>query len=320
MWSAPSVTVTFLATAVLFSAVVACGNNKKKGPPKFVTKEDPAADRDTDRDDDDKKTRNDDRKEPNTAAGKNGFLKSSDFTSGSSALSRERFQFHMSSLASSWSTFDAKTIRNAPDADECASKIKASKAKASAKNLAFDIADTKCTSYPSKRPATIKILARYSCSKDAFAKLDGKRYDAVAENPTAPLCASSKMSFLTNYAKQVREETGEFKGYTSAMKVAISKSDGSPCEVDVTKSTFKYGSSCSYFYASDSRWPSGSSEKVSFKGQYKNAEGEFDNPYFTSGSMDFTLNNWKGTITYSSSGREFTATSDKGERASGSLK
>lgn len=305
----------FMVFLVTFG--IACKpSGKKNGPPKpFTGKTGKVQDKgDDDDDDDDKKSKG--------KKGDSGFLKDSDFPDNENSLSRSSFISALTNGAIGAEVtehFDAGAYTKGTPSGACSKENAAAKAKASDKSLTFELEESECSGTSTGETANAKGVSKYTCQKSAFAKFDGKKKSDLKDSPIAELCASSKLTFIKNYIFNSEIKSGNnVKSLKS--KRAFTKSDGSPCEVEVSKSSFKILSGCSYYYTAEVDVNSGDETTYTFKGLYKSAKAEFESPYFTDGSVEFTLNNWKGTITFNARGREFSATSSEGEKASGSLR
>jgi hypothetical protein len=317
LWSQNSwrILVFFMLFIVTFG--VACKpNSTKKGPPKaFSGNSGKAGDGKGKGDDDDSPNKKD-------SDTNDGFLKDSDFPDTDKSLTRVEFVNLLSNpaiYAEVTEHFDAGSYSRGTPSGACAKENSAIEAKATDKNLTFELEDSKCSGNTPGTRSRAKGFSKYSCDKSAFAKMDGKKKSDLKSSPIAPLCSSSKLTFVKNYMFDTEADSNSnhpsFKS-----KRAFSKSDGSPCEVEVSKSSFKILSGCSYLYNLEVDENTGETIEVTFKGHYKSAEAQFDNPHFTKGSMEFTLNNWKGTITFNSRSGEYSATSSSGEKAAGVFK
>ena len=355
--------IFLLSFVVVFTAGISCGPDKKKktkGPPKAATPETgsggaggsegqdegkgkgkgdgkSSSKKGDDDDDDDvsgsgSKGSSSSKNPKGPSGGSNssatggtnsGLLKATDFPAVKTPITKQRFMQVFASIGSATKHFDSVNLEETSGSGDCTAKVAAIKGKATEKNLSFELAGAQCTANPGNRPVSIRGFARYTCAKNAFAKLDGQRYDSLKNSPIAPLCESSKLTFVRNFSQQVQASTGSSTGSSggnfSKSITAYAKADGSPCDVEVGASSFTFGPGCNFFHNLETRLASGSVEKISFRGQYRGAKAEFGDPLFSAGTLEFTMNDWTGTVRFTPAGRQYTATSSTGEKASGSI-
>jgi hypothetical protein len=156
---------------------------------------------------------------------------------------------------------------------------------------------------------SIKIKELTTCNKDAFSQIKTKD---LLKTDMQELCTEGDLKSLMNmYSKiTVKEKSTE-------VYIAKMTSEGKPCEYSISKSEVTMKDGCMYFENSSGD-PEINGPNYSIRATYESVSGEFNRKYFSKGSLDLTINGWKGSIKFGYGEPKYTLTSPKGEKISGS--
>lgn len=245
--------------------------------------------------------------------GLEGFLTESDFSSEKGALTKEQVKMILEDkLDNAVTNFDDDEEKE-EDPIECVEKIRES-FKVDSQKISTDLPLTKCEvpvpgSDKSMR-MTVKVKGFSICSKkNAFDKANRKN-----SADSFVLCTESELKSLLN-SKMSLDFEGNIEKHWSAKMT----SNGEPCVFSISKNEIEIGDGCLSYERIEGSLAKDRPD-VSVRGTYKSVKGGLKNKYWTGGFLDVSINTWKGSIKFGKGEPQYSLTSSKGEKISGSWK
>lgn len=291
--------------------LIACGDNKKKNVEKSeATKTQTSTGKGN--------PSSGDAKEQEASAGENpsGFLKESNFPTEKSAISAKLIKRvldqHLSVKQLDGEKLDSKEedeSDNDKSGKECEKKV-AKIVKVSPEAIRLDSDSITCNldnGSGGTIKMTQKIKGQLTCSKKAFQKFPP---EGIFTTPVQELCQDGVLKYFSN--TQVSFKGG---GMDSKETQAVMTVKGAPCQYSIKNSEITVEDGCWLFQQNES--VDDELGKVTIKAEYKSVKGNLKKKFYTSGSMDVTINTWKGTIKFGSGTPTFSFKSEKGEKVSG---
>jgi hypothetical protein len=241
-----------------------------------------------------------------------GFLQDSDFKQEKAALTKEQItQILKRDVENTVERFDGDDETKEND---CTKKMDKN-TKIEPQRISMDVNNADCEiEIPDSDEGlsvTMKMKGWSTCNKDAFSKLKVKD---LKKSDTAELCSGGEMKALLNQHMKMT-----FKGKIMETQAALMTNDGKPCEFSVSKSEIAIKDGCMDFFKSSGDFGDNAPD-YTIRATYKSVSGGFNKKYFSKGSVDLTINGWKGSIKFGSGEPKYTLTSPKGEKLSGSWK
>lgn len=199
-----------------------------------------------------------------------------------------------------------------PDSEEaddltCLDFTKDTKWTGNAKSISLKISkkvSCKQESDLAKHDIKVEGIMTMTCPVDAFATIVGKTREETADTNLFKYCKNSKSTYLANAelvqslaTKEDPKTIIEFR-----QKFAVSKADGTPCTIITTANAMEIAKGCQGFVSFSS--PSASSDKLvkmTLIGSFKGVKGPLAEKAPSSGSFDFSINDWKGSATFDES-------------------
>ena len=262
-----------------------------------------------------KKT-SDDKKSKNS-----GFLAESDFKEAKNDVSKKDVTkqlmpiFNVLAMARSHIPWD-KSVKSDVSSD-CNSEM--DDLKVSTKEKKIEVGPTNFECYTEtediKVTWTFKYQAYFNCSKKDFPE-SYKKASKLTLHDLADDCPSATLFYLSNLSGTGTYKDGDEK-VTLKLSQSTMKSDGTACSISTEKSEFTIDNSCSYYQKLDIKEGKKNVTLV-YKGKYQSAGAKFSEDNLTKGSMDFTLNKWKGSLKFKGAQSSYKA-SNKDDEVDGTI-
>jgi hypothetical protein len=231
-----------------------------------------------------------------------GFLTAKDFPKGTQSLTSEIVKSEISNQLA----YIAIPIRNesSKSGTSCLDPLFKTKWTGDAKSISFEFSkkmDCKKAGESTKNDQEMDVKIKYTCQKDAFASIVGKTLKEVGGLNWLKQCKTSKATFQFNLTSTSAFISAKDPKVTIdySDKSAFSTAKGTPCMITTTATTMEFAADCQYFKHSTSVAADGKPTKTTLIGSFKDAKGPLDtNKPFKTGSFVFSINNWKGSLTF----------------------
>lgn len=236
-----------------------------------------------------------------------GFLTDEDFTPGKTSLSKEKLKSYINFFQSGFEHLDSAKIRDDQDEDptDCSKKI-FKNLKITTTSIIIDSQKIACSPNPDDPSVkqTTQIKVSVTCDKEAFKDITADRFP---KETILNRCQDGKVRYFLNAIITLKSKDG-----TSKYSDAVMTRDGKPCTISTKKTDFMFEDGCMFYTRKE-----GDGEKIAVRGEYRSAGGSFKKPFLTKGSLELSLNNWKGSVKLSGDDPSVTLTSSKGDKVKG---
>ncbi len=259
--------------------------------------------------------------EQNPAPKDEAFLSTSDFSSDNTSIPRAEFQRVIQDLRQAFLNKPSKA-EEPKVLDDCSKKMREPNVKVtnSLIDSSLEIDDCDTTHNNQKIKLNFKGKLLRHCKEDGFKSLVDKSEREVLAKDVFSYCKSSEVSDLLNIKMDFEHYGVDSKTLTkSAMRIARMKKDGAPCTIKTTDKESSIEDGCMFYSKETKSYVVNSVKDITFKGSYKDTKATFNSEFFTDGSVEFTLNNWSGTVTFGSSDPTYEAKTQNGETIKGKI-
>jgi hypothetical protein len=302
-----------LAIFILMPLVVACKAKETK-PPQFNSQKQGAKGKTGT----EKKTTDD--AEQNSTDNE-AFLSTSDFSSENSSIPRAEFQRVIQDLRQAFVNKPSKG--NEPgNIDDCTKKMREPNVKVTKSSIESSSEIDDCGTTHDGRKITLNFKGKLikHCKEDGFSTLVDKPERDILSKDLSSYCKSSEVNDLLNVKMEFENQDSSGQTLTkSAMRIARMKKDGGPCIIKTTDSKSSIEDGCIFYSQETKTYTTRGVKDITFKGSYKDTEATFNSEFFTKGSVDFTLNNWSGTVSFGPNGPAYEAKSQNGDTLKGKI-
>lgn len=302
-----------LAIVILLPSVISCKPKTTKAPQFSAQKQDTKGKTGTEKDTKPDPTE----KVPEEEA----FLSASDFSAEDSSIPRSEFQSVIQDLRQAFVNKPSK--EKAPsDIDDCTKKMRQPKVKVTKNFIESSLDIDDCDTTHNDRKITLNFKGKLikHCKEDGFSALVDKSERDILTKDLFSYCKTSEVSELLNAKMEFENRDPSGKTLTkSAMRIARMKKDGSSCLIKTTDKKSSIEDGCIFYSQETKSYMMRGVKNITFKGSYRDTEATFNSEFFTGGSLEFTLNNWSGTVTFGSGGPTYEAKTQNGDTLKGRI-